>query len=65
MIDFLINLALNLALKIHQKSTQEAPKINDTCAWTPNNVFLQSDGLNNIGGQAKGAKRNFGKSRQV
>ena len=27
-IDFLINIALNLASKIHQKSTQEAPKIN-------------------------------------
>ena len=26
-IDFLVNLALNLALKIHQKSTQEGPKI--------------------------------------
>ena len=28
MIDFLINLPLNLAPKIHQKSTQEAPKID-------------------------------------
>ena len=27
-LNFLVNLALNLALKIHQKSTQEAPKIN-------------------------------------
>ena len=26
MIDFLVNLALNLALKIHQKFTQEPPK---------------------------------------
>ena len=26
MIDFLLNLALNLALKIHQNPTQEAPK---------------------------------------
>ena len=28
MIDFLVNLALNLALKIHQEFIQEAPKIN-------------------------------------
>ena len=28
MIDFLVNLALNLALKTNQKSTQEAPKID-------------------------------------
>ena len=28
MIEYLINLALNLAPKIHQKSTQEAPKID-------------------------------------
>ena len=27
-INFLLNLAVDLALKIHQKSTQEAPKIN-------------------------------------
>ena len=28
MIEFLVNLAPNLALKTHQKSTQEAPKID-------------------------------------
>ena len=28
MIDFLVNLALSSALKIHQKSTQEVPKID-------------------------------------
>ena len=28
MIDFLVNLALNLAPKIHHKPSQEAPKIN-------------------------------------
>ena len=60
MIDFLVNLALNLAPKTHQKSTQEAPKIYKKgigkLAWNLDLLGMAFGGFKCLDGRQVGRK---------